>query len=58
MQVPALLAQVWHRPVQSELQQMPSVEAQWVDEHSAPVVHVFPVPFAFFGAQAPVEAQY
>jgi hypothetical protein len=56
--IPVLLLQVWHCPVQSESQQMPSTDEQWVDVHSAPVVHVFPVPFAFFGAQVPVEAQY
>jgi hypothetical protein len=54
--VPVL--QVWHCPVQSVLQQMPSTDAQWFDVHSTPVVHVFPGPFAFFGMQLPVEAQY
>ena len=58
MQVPVLLLQVWHCPVQSESQQMPSTDEQWVEVHSAPVAHVFPVPFPFFGRQLPVEAQY
>jgi hypothetical protein len=53
-----LLLQVWHCPVQSESQQTPSTDAQWFEEHSAPVVHVFPVPFPFFGVQLPVAAQY
>jgi len=44
--------------VQSVSQQMPSADEQWVDVHSAPVVHVFPGPFPFFGMQLPVEAQY
>ena len=54
--VPVL--QLWHCPVQSVSQQIPSADEQWVDVHSAPVVHVFPGPFPFFGAQVPVEAQY
>ena len=54
--VPVL--QLWHCPVQSVSQQIPSADEQWVDVHSAPVVHVFPGPFPFFGAQLPVEAQY
>jgi len=56
--VPVLLLQVWHCPVQSELQQTPSTDEQWVDVHSAPVEHVFPLPFPFVGAQVPAEAQY
>jgi hypothetical protein len=53
-----LLLQLWHCPVQSESQQMPSIDEQWVDVHSVPVAQVFPVPLPFFGAQLPVEAQY
>ena len=51
-----LLLQVWHCPVQSELQQMPSNE-QWPDEHSVPLEHVLPVPLGFFCVQEPVELQ-
>jgi hypothetical protein len=58
VQVPELLLQVWHWPVQVAGQQIPS-GAQKPDVHWPPVVHVLPVPFPFFVVQPPVdESQY
>ncbi len=58
VQVPELLLQVWHWPVQVGGQQIPS-DAQKPDVHWAPVAHVLPVPFPFFVVQSPVvESQY
>ena len=55
--VPAVLLQVWHCPAQSSWQHTPSGE-HFPDEHSPPVVHVFPVPLAFLLTQEPDEEQY
>ena len=53
-----LLLHVWHCPEQSVWQQRPSDAEQTPDEHSIPEEHVLPVPFPFFTAQLPLEAQY
>jgi hypothetical protein len=58
VQVPALLSQVWHCPKQSVWQQTLSDMEQTPDEHSVAEEHVFPVPFPFFTAQLPLDAQY